>query len=117
MPLPAWGPVEHTGKHSTSPPQPDTRIPCWESCCLTRSIASGLKPTRSLFVTATTIGTSAAFAWSMASTVWGMTPSSAATTRTTMSVTFAPRRRISVKASWPGVSKKVSRLPSASLTW
>ena len=37
---------------------------------------------------ATTIGTSAALAWSIASTVCGMTPSSAATTMTTMSVTF-----------------------------
>jgi len=40
---------------------------------------------------ATTIGTSAARAWLMASMVWGMTPSSARTTSTTMSVTLAPR--------------------------
>ena len=31
-----------------------------------------------------------------------MTPSSAATTTTAMSVTFAPRARIAVNASWPG---------------
>jgi hypothetical protein len=31
-----------------------------------------------------------------------MTPSSAATTRMTMSVTLAPRARIIVNASWPG---------------
>ena len=43
----------------------------------------------------------------MASTVCGMTPSSAATTSTTMSVTWAPRARMAVKASWPGVSMKV----------
>ena len=36
-----------------------------------------------------------------------MTPSSAATTITATSVTFAPRARIAVKASWPGVSRKV----------
>src|SRR3546814_8745675 len=30
---------------------------------------------------------------------------------TTMSVTVAPRRRISVKAAWPGVSMKVMRSP------
>ena len=33
-----------------------------------------------------------------------MTPSSAATTSTAISVTLAPRARISVNASWPGVS-------------
>jgi len=31
-----------------------------------------------------------------------------------MSVTFAPRARIAVKASWPGVSRKTM---SRSLTW
>jgi hypothetical protein len=44
----------------------------------------------------------------IASIVCGLSPSSAATTRTTMSVTLAPRARISVKASWPGVSRKVT---------
>ncbi len=34
-------------------------------------------------------------------------PSSAATTRMTISVTWAPRARMEVKASWPGVSMKV----------
>ena len=58
------------------------------------------------------IGTLAAFAWLIASSVWGMTPSSAATTTTAMSVTFAPRARIAVNASWPGVSRKTTRLPS-----
>ena len=55
------------------------------------------------------IGTSAARAWSMASWVCGMTPSSAATTSTTTSVTLAPRARISVNASCPGVSRKTMR--------
>ena len=36
-----------------------------------------------------------------------MTPSLAATTSTTMSVTFAPRARMELKAAWPGVSRKV----------
>ncbi len=62
------------------------------------------------------IGTSAALAWSMASTVWGITPSSAATTSTTMSVTLAPRARMAVNASWPGVSMNVMR-PSRQATW
>ncbi len=57
------------------------------------------------------IGTFAALAWLIASRVWGMTPSSAATTTTAMSVTFAPRARIAVNASWPGVSRKTTRLP------
>ena len=43
--------------------------------------------------------------------VCGITPSSAATTSTTMSVTDAPRLRMAVKASWPGVSMKVIRGP------
>jgi hypothetical protein len=54
---------------------------------------------------ATTIGTSAARAWLIASLVCGITPSSAATTRITMSVTSAPRARIAVNAAWPGVSR------------
>jgi hypothetical protein len=66
-------------------------------------LASGL----SILFIATTIGTPAALAWAMASLVCGITPSSAATTRMTMSVALAPRARIAVKASWPGVSRKV----------
>src|SRR6201991_2860427 len=49
----------------------------------------------------------AAWAWLSASTVCGMMPSSAATTRIAMSVTWAPRARMAVNASWPGVSMKV----------
>ena len=70
--------------------------PTSESCWRTRS---GLAVGLSTLFTATTIGTFAAFTWSIASRVWGMTPSSAATTRMTMSVTLAPRARIAVKAS------------------
>jgi len=36
-----------------------------------------------------------------------LTPSSAATTKTTISVTWAPRARIAVNAACPGVSRKV----------
>ena len=76
------------------------------------SVASAL----SILLRTTTIGTLAALAWAMLSTVCGITPSSAATTSTTMSVTFAPRARIKVNASWPGVSRKTTRrLPTS--TW
>ena len=71
---------------------------------------------KSILLSATTIGTPAALAWAMASTVWGITPSSAATTSTTISVTLAPRARIEVNASWPGVSTKVIGRPLDS-TW
>ena len=77
--------------------------------------AAGSAFSRSILFSATTIGTSAALACWMASIVWGMTPSSAATTRTTMSVASAPRARMAVNASWPGVSMKVSGLPSFDL--
>ncbi len=74
------------------------------SCWRTR-VGSALS--RSTLVTATTIGTSAARAWLIASMVCGITPSSAATTSTAMSVTCAPRARMAVNASWPGVSMNV----------
>lgn len=47
----------------------------------------------------------------MDSIVCGMTPSSADTTRTMMSVTMAPLSRRAVKAAWPGVSRKVMSSP------
>ena len=72
----------------------------------------GSAPSLSILLTAIRIGTSAAFAWSSASTVCGITPSSAATTITAMSVTFAPRARMAVNAWWPGVSRNVIVLPS-----
>ncbi|MCY1378158.1 hypothetical protein D9M69_657700 [compost metagenome] len=78
---------------------------CSSSLTTFCGLASGL----SILFTATTIGAPAALACWMASTVCGMTPSSAATTRTTMSVTLAPRARIAEKAAWPGVSRKVMR--------
>lgn len=69
----------------------------------------------STLLIATIIGTPAALAWLIASMVWGITLSSAATTRTTMSVT-QPRARIEVKAAWPGVSRKVTGAPFGVVT-
>ncbi len=71
----------------------------------------------STLFTATTIGTSAALAWLRASIVCGITPSSAATTSTAMSVDFAPRARMAVNASWPGVSMKVIFRSMSSTSW
>ena len=68
----------------------------------------GLASSLSILLTATMMGTPAARAWLIASIVWGITPSSAATTRTAMSVTCAPRARMAVNASWPGVSRNVT---------
>ena len=52
-----------------------------------------------LVATFLALGTLAALAWLIASIVWGITASSAATTSTTMSVTCAPRARIEVNAA------------------
>ena len=71
------------------------------------SILSGFASGLSILFTATTIGTLAAKAWSIASLVWGITPSSAATIIITISVILAPLARISVNAACPGVSIKV----------
>ena len=77
------------------------------SCCSNSvltfwGLASGL----SHLLTATIIGHDAALACFIASTVCGLIPSSAATTKITISVTLAPLALISVKASCPGVSIK-----------
>ena len=80
-----------TGTITVLPPQSSATSSWPDSSCLTRS---GEAPSLSILLTATMIGTSAAFAWLIASIVCGMTPSSAATTSTTMSVTWAPRMRI-----------------------
>ena len=77
---------------------------------------SGFASGTSILFTATTIGTPAARACEIDSRVCGITPSSAATTSTAMSVTFAPRARIAVNASWPGVSRNVILRPFRS-TW
>ncbi|KAG1452690.1 hypothetical protein G6F57_015894 [Rhizopus arrhizus] len=102
MPSPV---LADTPTNGTSPPYSSGTTCSATSSCLTRSgLADGL----SIFVTATTMGTPAALAWWMASRVCGITPSSEATTRITMSVALAPRARMAVNASWPGVSRKVT---------
>ena len=83
---------------SCAPPQTSGTSPCSATPATVLCVSAF---GRSILLTATTMGTSAALAWLMASTVWGITPSSAATTRTTMSVALAPRARIAVNASWP----------------
>ena len=79
------------------------------SCRFTRS---GSAPGLSILLIATMIFVFAACACAIASSVCGITPSSALTTSTTISVTFAPRERMRVNASWPGVSMKTMRRPS-----
>ena len=105
--------LAETSTISVSPPQSVGCSPSTARPCLTLStFAPGL----SILFIATIIGTPAAFECSTASTVCGITPSSAATTRITMSVAFAPRARIIVKASWPGVSKNTTRRGSFGLS-
>ena len=71
--------------------------------------ALGVGTRLSTLFTATMIGTAAALAWSMASTVCGITPSSAATTSIDhVGAVCARVPRMAVKASWPGVSRKVT---------
>ena len=96
--------LAETSQKTVSPPHSSGVISIWASSPLT---FSGLAPSLSILLIAISIGTSAALAWSIASFVCGITPSSAATTTTTTSVTLAPRARIAVKAAWPGVSRKV----------
>jgi hypothetical protein len=71
------------------------------------SIKHGSASGKSHLFIATTIGTPAALACLIDSTVCGFTPSSAAITNTTTSVSFDPLALISVKAAWPGVSINV----------
>ncbi len=88
--------LAETSTNIVSPPYSSAirlySVSCWRTFW-------GLAPSTSILLTATTIGTSAAWAWLSASTVCGMTPSSAATTRIAMSVTLAPRARMAVNAS------------------
>ena len=91
-----WPVLADTPTKGTSPPYSSGTTLCATSSWRTRSgLASGL----SILVMATTSGTSAARACEIASIVCGITPSSAATTRITMSVALAPRARIAVKAA------------------
>ena len=97
-----------TGTNTVLPPQSSAIKPYSVNSCFTRSIFA---PGLSILFTATIISISAAFAWLIASTVCGITPSSAATTRIAISVEFAPRIRIAVNASCPGVSRNVIFCP------
>ena len=106
--------LAETSTNIVSPPHSSGWRPSWVISWRTRS---GAAPSLSILLTATRIGTSAALAWSTASRVCGFTPSSAATTMTAMSVDWAPRARMAVNASWPGVSRKVMILSSPWWTW
>ena len=85
-----------TDMKGDSPPYSSGTTCSATNSCLTRS---GFAPGLSILLIATTKGTPAALACAIASLVCGMTPSSAATTRITMSVALAPRARIAVNAS------------------
>ena len=101
MPSPVFA---DTGTNRVSPPQSSGRS---SSAARPVRTFSGSALSRSILLMATITGASAARAWRTASSVCGMTPSSAATTSTTMSVQRAPRPRMEVNAAWPGVSRNV----------
>ena len=107
-PIPVFAEISHI---MVSPPYSSGIRSYFIISCLMRS---GFAPGRSILLMATMIGISAAFAWLMDSTVWGIMPSSAATTRIATSVHIAPRARMEVNASWPGVSRNVMVLPLTS---
>ena len=102
-----------TGTNTVLPPQSSGISSYSANSCFTRST---LAPSLSILLMATIISTPAAFAWLMASTVCGITPSSAATTRMAISVDWAPRIRMEVNASCPGVSRNVIFSPLISTT-
>mmetsp|Transcript_24694 Transcript_24694/g.35448 ORF Transcript_24694/g.35448 Transcript_24694/m.35448 type:complete len:266 (-) Transcript_24694:1609-2406(-) len=94
-----------TSTHWASPPNSSTNTPYFMRSVLT---LSGSAPSLSILLIATTIGHRDACAAAMHSLVCSITPSSAATTNTTMSVTLAPLFRISLNAACPGVSINVT---------
>ena len=100
--------VAERGTIIVSPSHSSGWRPASANCCLENS---GFASKRSILFIATMIGTCAALACAMASSVWGLTPSFAATTRTTMSAPWAPRARIAVNAACPGVSRNVISCP------
>ena len=85
-------------------------------CAKSSRILSGFAPGLSILLMANTIGTLAACACAIASLVVGITLSSAAIMIMAISVTCVPRARMAVKASWPGVSKKVILRPFSNFT-
>ena len=100
--------LAETSTDITDPPQSSTNKPSSANSFLT---LSGLAPGLSILFIATISGTPAALAWFIASIVWGIIPSSAATTSIAISVTCAPLALIDVKASCPGVSKNTIFCP------
>ena len=102
MPMPVF---DEISTQEVWPPHCSTFTPCSASWARMRS---GFAVSRSHLVIATTIGTLADFACSIDSIVCGITIESAATTRTMTSVICEPRARMAEKASWPGVSRKVT---------
>mmetsp|Transcript_10145 Transcript_10145/g.31764 ORF Transcript_10145/g.31764 Transcript_10145/m.31764 type:complete len:373 (+) Transcript_10145:472-1590(+) len=97
--------LELSAMKGTSPPHSSGVSPTAARPFLAFSMSA---PSLSILVMATTMGTPAACACATASSVCGRTPSSAAHTITAMSVTRAPRARMALKASWPGVSRKTT---------
>ncbi|OQA08947.1 MAG: hypothetical protein BWY65_01288 [Firmicutes bacterium ADurb.Bin373] len=76
--------IAETFTQIVSPPHSSDTSPCSVNSCFTLSeFAPGL----SILLMATIMGTPASLAWFIASTVWGITPSSAATTKMAISVT------------------------------
>ena len=101
-----------TSTAMVSPPQSSGAMPFSCICCLTRST---LAPLASILLIATTIALFASLANFRASSVCGLKASSAATTRTAISVMLAPRSRINEKAACPGVSMKEIFCPLCSI--
>ena len=92
------------GTVTTSPPQSSEATDLSCICVLTLSASA---PFVSILLMATRRVPWARWANFKASSVWGINPSSAATTKTETSVKFAPLSRILEKAACPGVSRKV----------
>mmetsp|Transcript_4273 Transcript_4273/g.10338 ORF Transcript_4273/g.10338 Transcript_4273/m.10338 type:complete len:219 (-) Transcript_4273:467-1123(-) len=114
MPMPV---LALTSIMAVSPPHASHTTPSPASSSFTRS---GLEDSLSILLMAMMMGTPAACACATASLVWGRTPSSAATTMMATSVTRAPRARMALNASWPGVSRNVMVLVSSPMsvsTW
>ena len=109
IPLPVLAEIS---TQTTLPPRPSTKTPSFFNCSLT---FWEFAPGRSILLIATKNGVFATPICSRDSFVWGITPSTPAITKTTKSVTLAPRALILAKAIWPGVSIKVICLPWCSI--
>ena len=108
MPFPVFADTLTDG---ISPPYDSTTKPFSINWDFTLSIrTSGL----SILFKTTIVARPAFLICSIASFVWGLTPSSAATTKRAISATLAPRDRMAENASCPGVSIKVIFFPLCS---